>query len=634
LNDLRQSDSPEVVVLCWEKPSDSDYCAQKIVSQLGGETRFVCMTTDGIDSVPPGKCLIVNAESLARAGESVQGGPAEILRLLTKFEHVLVYGFQPSDRHDALVKACSAGGLSQVQRIPGNDVRFKVADGYREFCGQLSGVAIGTAVSTRDASFVASGSGPAADVMIRAGEQPFFVRTTVGGSQVCLCACRDLADLDEKVRRGMRPSAWFSRLAPALMFLRGALRDRIWHNQRAQACIIIDDPLVKSRYGFLEYRRLLELMRRKNFSACIAFIPWNYRRSSREVGTLINSSYERPFLCVHGCDHTHYEFASSDLTSLRSKARIALERMSEHVRLSGIPFDDVMVFPQGRYSAEAVTALKDAGYLAAANGDVCPATSPETWTLRDLVSVVVTKFAGFPLFGRRYPRDLSEFAFDLFLGKPALVAEHHDYFRDGYRALETFVTGLNSLDENLQWSNLASVCSQTCLARTGADGAIHVRFYTHRFSLTNSGVEAKKYVLHTHHTGPEAPVVTVNGQDYAREAVPDGLQIRLALGAGETAEIRVEQTVAESGNDSWKPTDVYNAKVRMRRYLGEFRDNYVDTVLVLSRMLAATRAYFSRRRAAKETRLGTLRPMIAFFTMLPALETLSWIASEFGALCD
>jgi hypothetical protein len=51
----------------------------------------------------------------------------------------------------------------------------------------------------------------------------------------------------------------------------------------------------------------------------------------------------------------------------------------------------------------------------------------------DLLDVAVTRYGGFPLFGRRYPRSLLPFALDLFMGKPALIAEHHEYFRMAIR---------------------------------------------------------------------------------------------------------------------------------------------------------------------------------------------------------
>src|SRR5690349_17470483 len=137
---------------------------------------------------------------------------------------------------------------------------------------------------------------------------------------------------------------------------------------------------------------------------------------------------------------------------------------------SGVAFDDVMVFPQCRFSAEAIRALKATGYLAAVNGAICPSTMPDSLTLKDCMEVAVTKFADFPMFGRRYPQNLAEFAFDLFMGKPALGVEHHGFFQNGYQALEEFVEGLSGLDERLEWSNLATICSSSSVTRTTRNG--------------------------------------------------------------------------------------------------------------------------------------------------------------------
>jgi hypothetical protein len=50
---------------------------------------------------------------------------------------------------------------------------------------------------------------------------------------------------------------------------------------RTNACVVIDGPLLQQRYGFLNFRELLQLMEKQNFATSIAFIPWNWRRSHR-----------------------------------------------------------------------------------------------------------------------------------------------------------------------------------------------------------------------------------------------------------------------------------------------------------------------------------------------------------------
>ena len=596
----------EVVVLCWNTPATSDRRAHKIAAFLGAEAIFVSLTSatlaDGTSIrklVPKCTCLIVDAETLAKASDAMPARVSGLRSLIDLSGHVFIYGFQPTDRHAAILRALSSGGLLGVQRVLESGAKFYVSEGHREWCGQFSGLAVDAVDPTRANSFLEGTQQQCQAVIIRAGYRPFFVRIDLDGPQVFFLACDELVDLDEKVGREVRILAWFCRLVPLMMFLRGALGNRVWHNDHPRACFIIDDPLLTNHHGFLEYRRLLEIMRRKGFSTCIAFIPWNYRRSSKEVVELLSSTCDLPFLCVHGCDHIRAEFAATHFELLRAKAQLALERMRAHRQLFGAPFDDIMVFPQGLFSAEALKALKASGYLAAVNNRLYPSTMPDTMAVRDVLGVAVTRFADFPLFGRRYPQDLAEFAFDLFMGKPALAYEHHGYFRTGYKALEAFVSRLNTLDEQLEWTNLGVICSRACLTRTAPGGDVYVRFYTNRFWLKNSGSHPRRYIL-LQRLMPDAPspTVTIDGLEWDRKREDDDLKIDLSLDAGQTADIRVLSRESNSVGFSWRQTDVHNARVRVRRVLCEFRDNYVDTSRVLSRIVSTLWNLRSRRTIA------------------------------------
>jgi len=88
----------------------------------------------------------------------------------------------------------------------------------------------------------------------------------------------------------------------------------------------------------------------------------------------------------------------------------------------------VMVFPQGKFSSVSLGILKSHNYLAAVNSTSMPYDLPDSHglTLADLLAPAVSRYGDFPLFMRRYPGNLADFAFDLFLGKPALLVEHHD----------------------------------------------------------------------------------------------------------------------------------------------------------------------------------------------------------------
>jgi biofilm PGA synthesis N-glycosyltransferase PgaC len=592
--------SNRVVVLSWNTPTTSDRSACKIAAFLGAETKFISLTAaalwDGASLgklVPRCSCLIVDAETLAKVADAV----GEVSDLADVATHIFIFGFQPTDRHHAVLRALSAGGLVRVQPLADGYAEFRIAGSHREWCGPFSGLSFGGVDPSREQSFLQGTNTRQQDVIIQAGDEPFFVRVSNGSSQVFFLACGELADLDEKVRRDCRLLAWFSRLVPLMMFLRGALGNRIWHNDHPRACFIIDDPLLKDRYGFLQHGKLLEIMGQRRFSASIGFIPWNYRRSSKETAALVALNSGPLFLSIHGCDHTSGEFTGTDLKSLCGKAQLALERMQAHQSLYGVPFDDVMTFPQGLFSAEAVTALKTSGYMAAVNTDLFPSSKLETLALRDLIDVAVTAFDDFPIFGRRYPNDLAEFAFDLFMGKPAFAVEHHHYFRDGYAPLETFVEQLNRLEGRLEWTSLGTACSRASLTRLAEDGDLHVQFYTNRFSLTNTETHTQDYVLLLRRTPDgKLPLVSINGRKWVCERQGGQMKIRVSLDAGQTANIRVLPEGPHFIGTPWKGTKTHNAGVRIRRFLCEFRDNYVDTSRVLDAIKIASRSFRSAAR--------------------------------------
>ena len=85
-----------------------------------------------------------------------------------------------------------------------------------------------------------------------------------------------------------------------------------WVAPERSASLIIDDPLLRPTYGFVDYRELLSLMQRYKFSTNIAFIPWNWRRSDPSITRLFRENPEYYSLSVHGCAHTQAEFGRDD----------------------------------------------------------------------------------------------------------------------------------------------------------------------------------------------------------------------------------------------------------------------------------------------------------------------------------
>jgi hypothetical protein len=228
--------------------------------------------------------------------------------------------------------------------------------------------------------------------------------------------------------------------------------------QETLACLIIDDPLLRPRYGCIDYAKLLQEMKKHGFFTEIAFIPWNYRRSDPKTARLFADNTDYYAICIHGCNHTSNEFGKGNYQELRALTSTALWRMEQHKRITGLSYDPVIVFPQGRFSSVAMQALKDQGYFAAFNSTL-RATDGEELPAIEYQRPATTIYHDFPLFLRRYPKDKPYFIQDMALGRPIIIVEHHGAFRNGYKSMTDLVDWINSLG-NIKWCSLMTIAER------------------------------------------------------------------------------------------------------------------------------------------------------------------------------
>jgi hypothetical protein len=248
--------------------------------------------------------------------------------------------------------------------------------------------------------------------------------------------------------------------------------------------------------------------------------------------------------------------------------------MERHRLRAGVPFDPVMVFPQGKFASPAMAALRTSGYLAAVNTTCFPANSEtEPLTIADLLRPAITKFQGVPLFQRRYPGRLIDFAFDAFLGRPLLIVQHHDDFRDGYEGMEAFVAGLNGIEPNLTWAPLATQLMQSCMTRSLAKGAREVRFFTSHFQFVSTASASTTITFSKKEPDPAVvSSVRVNGANVPFSFKDGLLKFEHQADAGDTIDVSVCDRARPPTPASRRLSVRHAAGVCVRRALSEFRD--------------------------------------------------------------
>jgi hypothetical protein len=522
-------------------------------------------------------CVMVSARALAAIIQDKAMPPDVVAQICERVPFVFVYGVTPGAQETYTVRYLTDGLVPSVVNFDRSDYFYQVSSTNRDITHEFSGLAFGPIHQEIDFGLVLHQPQSGFSTLVSINNLPVFASLKKQNAYIFFLACRDLADVASHTDGSLSAQTYFSRIVPALMFLRHVFRDHAWHSPRQYANFIIDDPLLRKSYGFLNYSRLLEEMDRCEFATTLAFIPWNYRRTHTSIARLIRERSDRFSICIHGCDHSAGEFASTDLKQLSTQTRLAAQRMQAHEQSTGVPYADVMVFPQGKFSTTSLDILKSHNYLAAVNSSVVPQDlgAAHGLTVADLLAPAVTKYSSFPLFMRRYPREVADVAFDLFLGKAVLLVEHHNYFKDGYGAIRAFITHINSLSQRLHWTSLRELLSNTYLQRRIAQDIIECKIFTNHQVIHNPEPIARRYII-LKHEDEETSIkhVFVDGMKYSSDITDNHIRLCVDIPPQSSVVVTIDYSNLHEYHREVQNLK-RNAKVYLRRYLSEFRDNYL-----------------------------------------------------------
>ena len=494
-----------------------------------------------------------------------------------RLHSVFVYaGDVPGVLHELMQRLTGgeAVAISQMNRFGGD---FVVSGKLDDFCGLMAGIRVSASKAKINASLVVNTAAGSAINIISLDQGAIFLKLEYKGVPVFLSTSREIIDLDaELTTQNFDVREHFLTAVPLVLYVKWAFAETCWNAPEMNACLVIDDPLLKTTHGFVDFQELLSLMKRHKFRPNIAFIPWNWRRSAPEVVRLFRENPEHYSLSVHGCDHTRAEFGSTNPQHLYWKTQQALDRMNRHRSVTGIDYDPVMVFPQGIFSEAAMDALRRTDLIAAVNNDIISADpNPRAITVSDVWDIAVMRY-GFPLFTRRYPWEgIENFAFDALLGKPAIAVIHHDYCSDRCARLVDFIERLNALPSAPTWRGLGDVVRRSCRQREVSPGEVEVEMYGTELRIENRSDQAKHFAMRRRECEPSAiRQICAGAQEIAWKPVKDHIDFEVALNPGESKVLSVRfrgPKVTRHQNS----TLYRRAGTALRRHLCEARDNYV-----------------------------------------------------------
>jgi hypothetical protein len=565
------------LLLIADYPSSDDHRAERLLEWFGVpcQRRHTTELRLSAPNSAQGYRLVCATEAFARVIGELQNGSHDFNSFARQIHSVFLYS-----NGDPVALANVVGQLSgatiTIRRGTGGDIQWRIADDPDGVCSTMRDLCIRPAATALRSFDFFHTDGSSASPLIAAGNKAAFLKLTCNGVPVFVSSER-LIDIDaELTSQNFDVREHFLSAVPLVLYIKWAFAETCWNAPEANACLVIDDPVLKTTHGFVDFRELLSLMKRHNFSTNIAFIPWNWRRSAPQVVQLFRENPERYSLSVHGCDHTRAEFGSSSEQRLYWKAQQALGRMNRHESITGIRHDPVMVFPQGIFSEAAMSALKRTDLIASVNNDIISADSrPRAITISDVWDVAVMRYA-FPLFTRRYPWEgIENFAFDTLLGKPAIAVIHHDYCSDHCARLVNFIERLNALQCAPTWRNLGDVIRRSCRQREASPGAMEVEMYGTELRIENRSHEPKHFLIRRRECEPSAiQRICTDAQEIAWRQTNGGINFEIELSPSEKRVIKIKfHKLSEKGNNG--DSLPYRLKTMLRRYLCEVRDNYV-----------------------------------------------------------
>jgi len=521
-------------------------------------------------------CLMINCKNLQYIQQNKFIDDIKT-SIFSKFHYIFVYNLYPADFINAIVSYLTNGLIKSLSHFDHNNHRYNINNESVDICRQFSGLSFGPINKDCDFKFQPNNSSYDMTKLISIDGEPYFVKIKENERELFLVANNRIVDIDKKIGEDFIIRNYFSQMVPIIMFIKHVFGDMCWHNDRHQACFIIDDPLLKANYGFLNYKKLLNIMNRQNFCTNIAFIPYNYKRSDSNIATLFNEKPEKYTISYHGCNHTDKEFGITDEKELNSKVRLAILRMKEHEKNTKIKCDKIMIFPQGVFSEKSMKILKANNFLAAVNSKAIPYEGSYRLRLSDILEPAIMKYGNFPLFFRNYPNEIADFAFDIFLGKPLLIVGHHDYFKDGYEKLIDFIHKINSLEKDILWDGLENIIKNTYLRRKEANGIIQIKAYANYILIKNASSKITKYYL-TKYEDAEVPIdkIMIDKKKLVDFVISDkfiNFSDEIEPGSRKNVEILYKNNF---GFKYEEERGVAKCKIFLRRFLSETRDNYIS----------------------------------------------------------
>ncbi len=373
----------------------------------------------------------------------------------------------------------------------------------------------------------------------------------------------------------------FIKLAPAVIFLKYAFSDRVWHSNHDYANLTIDDPWLREPYGYLNFSDLCREAIENRFHVSIGFIPWNYKRSEDEVVSVFQKFEDYLSIAIHGNNHDFSEFCNSrDIFTDRKNIQQALKRMDTFNKLTGLKYDRVMIFPRGQFVADTLNVLKEQNFLMTIN-----ATMPKGYNsfVSDVDNIrgITLEYENFQVVMRKMIDHLKDhnvvdfqtklfISMRLFLDLPVFFATHHDFFKNGSDTFNKIAEIVNKTQPNVKWTSLGNIARGFYLQRMVDRQIIEIKAFTNELTVKNLNPYPVKYKIHKQENFV-VPIlkVLIDGVETQYRRNDKSLEIDLWIGPFIESNIKIIYMAQDTPEVNVTNPSVQSSIVRA---LSDFRD--------------------------------------------------------------
>ncbi|MGB6024266.1 MAG: hypothetical protein WBG40_03580, partial [Candidatus Sulfotelmatobacter sp.] len=520
--------------------------------------------------------VVIEAKALAFVNQQV------MLQVLNRRRGgrvpLLILGVTP-ETDSTLLSSWSGGAVVGVEHLTSPGRLTYVVGSVANVTDHLAGLEIPFPGDDTFYFATAEHSGAREILAIRSDLQvvPVFIEANLRQQKVFLLSEKHLPADGSVDRSADSTVKTFAEIVPVMMFTKYCAGDRGWHALQHYANLTIDDPWLREPYGHLNYQALLKEMEKHDFHTTIAFIPWNYDRSEAEAVELFRNHPERFSVCVHGDNHDHKEF--DDLKSKPLGLQIAalkqsLARMEKFQTLTGIPYDNVFVFPHNIGSESILEELKTYNFIGTVNSLNVPIDRPRPSDPLFALRPVTLSFGDFPSISRysaTMPSPSNFIGINEFLDNPLFLYSHQDFFARGADAFDGVADEVNKLEPDIRWSSVGDIVKHLYLVRLRDDSNYDVLAFSSSVQLTNTFRRDLVFYIQKQESGsPDVASVSVDGRQLPFQLRGGYLELSLPIPAG-----KARNVVICYKNDldlASISTSKDSLRVYVLRELSDFRD--------------------------------------------------------------